>query len=560
MKTWLWLGALTVLGVGVLSGTESTQAKREVANARLREAIAATTRLESPVSQVAVLAQAGSALAKGCEDSCRPLLQSVYEKIIAPAGLVSAKPDLIVDKDALFRRFVAVVAHYDPKLAAQYVKDFRQRNEDSKQELYLWAAAYDILDADLPGSVRLASLAAQSYSFPDIALLYLEKLRLRSPTEADAVASISADRVPGLSDNARLQLLAYALPSSRIPEIIGDSLFNKEIPERKALPGGVSGALVAKLVRSIAAAPARGQKSELFVLGILEERLRDTYPALLPAVQQARARVGEQISAQDVQKSSAEVERWSAAKDFLQDSIGGAETAFQKSKEEKYRNRATLLRALAASRTGDYAGALALLSSLPLEARGNATDAVLLYAANAVAQYDQASNLAQIARAETRNRFVLGYALLTAARFGVEKAGEPRLQAANLLAEIDQISQELRVPTERFSLKVGVAMLWVRLDATRAQTELASILKEMNEVPTDGVPNVHLIIAIPGTRVEYKLPAGTATLYDLIKNLARRNLEATLASASFAARDELRLRCIVAASAEYLAFTGTKQK
>lgn len=555
---YLVLQCVLPLLLGITLQAQPQRTDRELAQARLHEAITETSRLESPISQVAILEQAGPSLGTECISLCASIFKGLYAKILNPPESSKGKleePDLY----SLFQRFVGVVARYDPKLAIWYVKDFARKQENSRQELALWAAANTILDADMPGSIRLASLAAQSSSFPDSALLYLEKLRTRSPQDADAIAAITVEHLAALSDNARLQLLAYVIPSARIPEIVGESLFTKDIPDRHVLSGFSSRNLVGYFVRAVAAAPLRGQKEELLVLRILEEKIRVAEPAFLPIVKQAITKAVEQYSVQELQNSLSEASRWMASEDFLQQSIEGAEAQFQKSRQEKYRDRATLLKALALSKTADYAGALALLSALPFESRGNATDAVLLYAANAVRDSGQANDLARIARAETRNRFVLGYALLTAARLGFGRSKEATIQAANSLSEIEQIAQELRTPAERFSLKLGVAMLWARRDPVRGQAALASVLRDMNDIPSDGIPNVHLIIAIPGTRVEYKLPAGSATVYDLVRTLAHKDLRATLANIEFASGEELQLRCIVSATAERLSSRGPRK-
>lgn len=528
-------------------------ASRSEIQAHFEEALARTERLESVGVQLTIMEEAGVALRFASKARCDQLFATVYKAIVAGPR---ASADSGTDREDLFRRLVRIVARYDPSLAAEYANRY-SREYKPVASTYLWGAAYDLLMDDRVGSIRLATQAAKDSAtgFPDEALLYLEHLRLLDPVAADSLASMIVSRIAALPPNARLALLTYVVPHRRIPEMVGDSLSDKYIsgrPDVLNIPGNPG--LVSRYVAASLANPSSSPNSQLLVLRLVEERLRVSFPSLAAQVQRAESEIVQSVPDSISDSISKQVARWSAGRDLLEQSTEDAETAFLSSQNEKLRNRAVLLRALSLAQRGDYATALALVSELPSEVRGEASNAVLLYAADGLDDYDQARRLSVIARSETHNEFVSAFSLLTVARVGSERRPPvDKQELTALLAEVAQLSSRVNDPAGRFALRLGCATLWVRLDKTRAFQDLTSILRDMDsDLSATGDPVVRLTMRVSGTMMQYNIRAGRSNLYNFIRTLAREDIHTALASVSVAAREDVRLRGVIAACSEYL--------
>jgi hypothetical protein len=567
---------LILLLVSLLHATALTAASHDgppSIRALFDEALSQAGRVENLAARVSILEEAGTGLRMADGDLVRKLLSSTYATIVeapdilssssAPAKDAAALPSRdkpTYDRDDVFRRFMAVVARFDPQLAATYMSSYSRKHKESSAAKHGWAAAYDLLGDDRAGSIRFATAAAQGGDFTDVALLYLERLRPLEPEAADSIARIVIRSASVLSPNARLLLAAYVLPHPRVPQIVASRLVTREILDRPSVLGVLpSPSLVHQLARGLVANSQSMNTQQLMALRLVEESLHSSYPSLATVIQQERVRLGRLVAPEVIQTIDGEVLRWYSATDELQHSIEMSESAFRSSGNAMYRDRANTLRALSLARSGDYGSALSLVGPLPVGARENARDAVLLYAVNAVNDYERASRLATIARADTHNQFVVGYTLLTAARLASAQASPPEEQIAAMLEEVSQLAQHLRNPAERFSLRLGAAVLWSRHDPARAYIDLAAILRDLPSGNiADGIPFVQFVLRVGGTALEFNLPAGHSTLYNLVRRLAIHDIQRTTAILSTAATEEVRLRCVIAAAAEYLAHEQRK--
>jgi tetratricopeptide (TPR) repeat protein len=572
MCRWFRVAFPSVLAVALLcpaaSVAEASDPDPLSVRVRFEEALGQVERLEDLSAQLKILDEAGASLRWADETVVRRLLAVIYRALMeSPAELraqslgagdnrgAASATGVSLNRDSLFRQFVRIVARFDAELAKSYADSYARKHDASQPVMDHWEAAYDLLYDNTAESIRLASVAAQTSGFPDIGLQYLERLRSTEPAAADSIAGMVMERMGGLSPNARLLLLSYVLPNPRVPLIIEGRLATRGDLDRGPLQSMAINPLLLEQFTGALLADGNAEPAvpHLLVLRLLEEAVRDKHPTLASALREKQKKLGQGLPADVIRSIDSEVTGWYGTTDELAHSIEIFEAAFDRSHDARFRDRATALRALSLARSGDFDGALALLTSLPVEARGNATDVVLLYAANAVKDYGRAHRLAALSRGETRNKFVTGYALLTAARLAPDDRGSAEEQRVALLEEVGEIAQQLGRPAERFSLQFGAATLWARHDASRAYIALAALLKEHASAdPWEGRPFVHLALRVSGTTFEFKLPTGQSTLYGLVRTLAGADIEQTMAIVSGAPREDIRLRCIVAASTEYL--------
>jgi hypothetical protein len=564
-KVKVCITALLFLSCLVEMAIAGSSDEKELVRVRLEQALIETEQLPSLSAQLGILEEAQSSLKQVSQALVQRLLSTVHRRILESPEILSARdaprrdaeglPSRIrpsEDRDDLFRRFARIAAHYDPELAKSFIEAYAKRHPAQQQAVPLWEAAYDLLQHDFRGSVGLARLAAQSGDLPVAGLLYLEHARLLSPDTSDPIAMALLARMHSLSPNERLLLLTYVVPDERVPSIVSARILPRVVQGRPPLSGSAAKALLAQQsVRTLLGAEYQSPP-ELLVLGLWKERL-SAYPELAAALdRKLQSQMGALPPA--IQQSiRSELERWVTSTDLLQRSVEASQTRFERSGDQKYRDRSILMQALNLARSGHHSDAVTQVDQLPSDVRANAKDAVLLYAANAVKEYEAARQLTRLARIETRNQFIVGYALLRSAQLAGSKARGGEDEVLPLLNEIAQLTRNLRSPSERMSLHLGSAYLWTQYDSQRAYAELASILKELaSDESLDGVPFVNMILKVGGTSVEFSIPTGQSSLYTVVRQLARNDMEATLSTLSGMTRDVLRLRSTVAACAAYL--------
>ncbi len=546
----------------------SQQPKLGIVRARLEQAISNSEQLPAVPDRLSVLEEIGTNLRSLRAELIRRVLADLFEAITtspdilpsvpatraAVSGNDGPPPAKTAVRDDLFRRFTRIVSRYNAELAVAYIKKYRTQHSTSPSSSYLWLAASDTLNDNLAESVRLASVAASQGGFPPEALVYLERLRALAPGSADQVASLAIGRVASLSPNADLALLAYVLALPRVPEIVGDNLLDREIDGRPEATGGATSfRLLGEFFLQLAASANTDPEEQLLVMRVAEERLRDLNLAPSAGIAELDRRVSALLPQDAERRIRAKVAKWVASGDNLNNSIENARSFFETSGEEKYRNRTTLLRALAAAKAGEIDAALNVASALPAESRHAAIDAVLLYAANAAKRETDASAVVTLARSESKSAFVLAHAILTWARIAAKRPHMPNDDLAGRLSELDPLIGQLRSSQERYSVRLGAASLWSLIDSSRAEQELTSLLKDMDaEADADGVPFVNITLPISGTYVEVTVPAGEFSLYAVVRRLSRSDLDQTLAIVAAANRPEIRERCIAAACDAYL--------
>ena len=542
VRIWIWLLAPAVCLAQVT-------AQHDEILTHFRAAIMATEQVHDPAAALSILEEAHKQLRLGCENKCQELLNSVYDSVVRERsdenGVFNERK-----RGELFRRFLHVVAQLDPALVAHYIELYRHDRPEIKPAT--WDTANDLFEDDLAGSMRIASLAASTSTyFPDAALIYLQRLAGQSPQDAAALTRKAINNVPEFSADSRLELLAYLFSDGRVPELIDSSIGDREIPDRPAVSAAPRNtSLVNAFVRNVTASPLPDAQADMLVLVLTEKHLSETALTQVASVRRAEQRDAQALPPEAVSRIQADVSKWMAGGDTVQQSAQDAENKFQTSKDGKFRNRATLLQAISLSRQGKFEEALSLLSALPGESRDSARDAVLLFAADAVNSPDQAVALASRSRVETRSEFVIGYAELASVRLAVRKSPDDQRDVSATLDTIEHLADQLS-GTKRLTLHLATAIAWSDLNRERALTALDSSLKDLDEGKSlDGSPRVVLVLSVPGMSVEYSI--ARVNLYQVVRRLATLDIESTLAHLNNANREDIRLRSIVAASAEYL--------
>ena len=127
-----------------------------------------------------------------------------------------------------------------------------------------------------------------------------------------------------------------------------------------------------------------------------------------------------------------------------------------------------------------FADALNLLLALPHEGRDNARDAILLFAADAIRNPQQADDLLARAPTETRSEFVMGYVQLAAARIRSKQPRETKHDLLTLLNGIERAAEQSK-NTKRLALRLGAAELWSDVDSGRAAAALDLSLRDLDE-------------------------------------------------------------------------------
>jgi hypothetical protein len=533
----------------------------------LQAAIEDSEHLDGIVQRLLIFEEAGPSLRTVDPKLRQRLLRDIYLKISTSPEIIEITPldnprgtdkrkasKRTIDRDDLFRRFLKIISRCDPEEAIAYSKRYVQDHQTSSNTGYLWQIAKDELLDSPAESVRVASSAASSGDFGDVSLVYLEGLRDILPREADRIASIVMSGLPSLNVNSALELMTYVLPYPRIPELVAGRLLDKDIPDRTAPNNGRSSrTLLRRFISQATLGTYSSQYNKGFLFRVLRERVAMAAPELLPAVDGAVAEIFRDIPAVDQQNISIQVSRWSSSPDSLSNSIEGATVAYQTSGEEKYKNRAALLKALASARSGDFITAINTTESLPSESRSAAVDAVLLYASNTVKRVQDASALLRIARSDTHSAFIIAYTIVTHARLALAAHTLSDQDVAALLNEADQLVPQCDSTEQRFAIRLTVAVLWTRIDRDRAYLDTTSLLRDITtDTAADGSPFVNVTLPISGTVLEVNIPAGDSSLYGLVRILARSDIEQILARIDDTRRQDIRLRCIVAACAEYL--------
>lgn len=550
------------LTLGTLSSQPAPLAG--TAKAEFAAALVQAHDLGNAAKEVNVLSEGSGSLRVLARKACLSILDSAFASIIAspekielsseasPPGSDGKPPKrLAIDRDVVFRRFIAVASRVDSARAAKYIKTYSELAKSGAPAVSLWSAALDLLDADIDATAHLASLAAASTGFPDPGLLYLERLRTINPGLADSIAATLINKAGSLAENDQLALLSYLLPYPRVPEFVDGQLVDRDM-DGQTVPSSSTPpvALLRQFVDQVATA-AGDAGLRLSLLRLAEHQLSGRFPDLQARIAEGELRCSRSLALQQEQRIFANVDAWLANGGNLAGSIDRANLAFEKLQDQKYRDRANLLKALSLAKSSDYTEALELVSTLPADSRAEASDAVLLYAANSVRTAEAASQLAMIARQSTHSPFVVAYTLLRSARLRAGKLPEEALLAtAN---ELHSLAQQTQLSAQRFTIQLGAASLLAGASDDSAFIGLASLLKDVDEhSDIDGLPSVHLLLTVAGTSAEFNISAGDTTLYSLVRTLAKRDLRRDLSAISGARRDDVRLRCIVAASSEYL--------
>lgn len=530
-------------------------AQRSTAVGLLQSAIGDSERLRNPETEIAVLSEAGNRLRLIDANLCLNRFENIYQSIIKSPEILPANREgdasTSQDRYDLFRKFIRMVTRYDPRLAEGYVRRYSKESRDASSFLSLWEAAYDILYDNMLNSVRLAERAASADLFPDVALVYLERLRVLDVNAANRLASLVISQPKGLSANSRLALLSYVFPFPRVPELAGGKLFDRTIDGRPDVSSErANPVLVRQLVQAYLQNDVDGQA---YILEILQSRVEGDYPELAQMVRRKQIEIFGRLTNSEQRRVSDEVARWLQGYDALQQSIEQSESSFQNSRREKYRNRTAVLKGLSLSKSGDYSAALTTISELPLDSQPTATKAILLYAAGTVTTFQSAIDLVNVARSASRDRFVLAHCLLAAARLAMQNQELVKQQLPGIIREVDQLAGQVEDEKERSSLRLGTATIRTKTSLEEAFQGLNNVLTEVEaSASSDGFPMVHIVLPISGTVLELDIPSGKTSLYQLVRILAGKDLDRTMGSISTAKREDIRLRCIVAATAEVL--------
>lgn len=524
----------------------------------LHAAILGVEQLHDPEAALAVLEEADKYLAAGCAPRCEEVLNSVYDSLVHADTLSPAKKRSVREPD-LFRRFLHLVSKVDPQLTLAYADRFRHERPDVR--LATWETANDLFEDDYSASLDIASLAAStSGEFPDAAVTYMRRLTARSTQDADRIGRTVINHVPDFAANPRLEVLAFLFGTVRVPELIETSVADKYIAD--GLPAGsiANGGLISAFVQQIGMNPLSDPRTDLFVLALTEAHLADigrNTTQQIAFLKHAEARDAEALPKDMLAKVSDDVAKWMKGGDPLQLSTQDAENAFQTSKDDKFRNRATLLQAISLAQKGKLSEALNLLTSLPVQGRDNARDAVLMFVADAITTPEQAEELLSRTRSETRSEFVVGYAELATARIRAQQPSKKEHDLWSTLNAVEAAAGQLKAK-QRLTLQLGAAAVWAQLSREMALAALDRSLKDLNEDKNiDGVPSVTLLLSVPGTTVEYTV--ARANLYQLIRTLAKRDLDSTLTHLANSNREDVLLRGVVAACVESLSNEAAKE-
>ncbi len=519
-------------------------AKREAVATYLSAAIAGVEQIHDPKMALSILEEAGKSLKDGCRNRCQGVFDNLYESIVHGTQRRSN-----TERADLFRRFLHVVSRVDSQLAAAYTERFRNERPDIK--LDSWATANDLFDEDYSQSLRIASLAAISDSdFPDAALTYLRKAAARSQEDVEDLNREVLTRSAVFPLNSRLELLGYVVGSQRIPQFMGDSLLDKDFVEQPPLATRLDDASTARFVEQLKLNPLTSARDDFYVLLLTEAHLKGAKPKIIASLKRAEAHDTENLTPEVVAKVSADVAKWMAAGDAVKRSAQKSVRSNQSSEEDKLHYRAIVLQALSLAHEEKLDEALDLVSDLPLRVQDNVRNALLLVVADSVTSNQKAKELMDRARSETRSDFVLAYVQAAVARVAAQPPKDSDQDPSSLLNGVEDIAGHLR-GTGRLVLQLRAANIWIAVDSDRAFAALDTSLKDLNEdAGLDGAPLLTMIMGVPGMSGQYMV--GQASVYQFVRRLAKQDIDSTLLHLSVSNRDDIRLRSIVAACAEYL--------
>ena len=520
--------------------------KREQVLTTFHDAILGVEKVHDPAAALSVLEEAGKSLKTGCADRCGEVFDSVYDSIVH-AGPMTAANRARIDRSELFRRFLHLVAKVDLRLVKYYVD--RLHNERAGIRASTWQTANDILDEDLVESLDIARQAAmESTDFPDAALNYLRRLPGSSAQEVSMLARTVIERSPDFDANSRLELLAFLCANERVAQLTETSLVDREVADEATTGPAASDGLVSTFVRQMALNHLPEPRTDYIVVSLAEARLSGRPPQIIASLKRAKAHDAESLTPEIIAKADAAVEDWisgNAAKKVSRDP-GEA----QSSREEMARNRAALTHALSLAREGKFDEALDLLSALPSPYRGTVCNSILLVAADAISSPDELTKLLTRAQIETQWEFVFGYIQLMDAK---ARSQQPPETEHDLWTELGgaEASAARQKNVWRLTLQLGATAVWTDIDHDTSFAALDRTLKDLNEDKyLDGYPVVVMKPSVPGYSTELKF--GAATLYQVIRKLAKQDIDSTLTHLAASTRDDIRLHGIVAACAEFL--------